>query len=178
MKISSSLSLVVLLTAANVQADQAKATSANVASQTMTGSYQRIKKFIIASAAAMPEADYAWKPTPEVRSYGQLIGHVADAQYMFCSAAKHEPQPKKDIEKTVTKKADLQKALADAFAYCDAVYAAGTDAAFAEPVELFGGKMTKFGALDINIAHDNEHYGNIVTYLRLKKIVPPSSSGM
>ena len=146
-------------------------------SASMKGSYERVKKFIVGAADLMPPADYAFKPTPEVRSYGQLIGHLADAQYMFCSSAKHEKLQRKDIEKNVTTKDALKKALAEAFAYCDAVYAASTDASLKEPAELFGGKMTKFSALDINVAHDNEHYGNIVTYLRLKKLVPPSSAG-
>jgi uncharacterized damage-inducible protein DinB len=151
---------------------------ANPLSMSMGFLYERVKKFLVDSAEAMPDKDYAFKPTPDVRSYAQLIGHVADAQYMFCSAVKHEAQPKKDIEKTVTSKAELKKALTEAFAYCDSVYSGSTDASLLQPVELFGGKrgpMTKFIAMDINIAHDNEHYGNIVTYLRLKKIVPPST---
>jgi uncharacterized damage-inducible protein DinB len=150
---------------------------ANPISQSMNRGYERVKKFIIAAADQMPADQYNFKPTPEVRSFGQLIGHVADAQYMFCSTAKKEPGPKKNIEKSMTTKADLTKALGEAFAYCDAVYAASTDAALTQPIELFGQKMIKFSALDINVAHDNEHYGNIVTYLRLKKLVPPSSAG-
>jgi len=153
----------------------------NPISSSLKGNYERVKKFIIGAAEEMPPADYAFKPTPEVRSFGQLIGHVADASYMFCGAAKKETKPpvKASIEKTVTTKDALKKALADAFAYCDAVYADGKDAALSTPISLFGNdKMLKFQALDINVAHDNEHYGNIVTYLRLKKHVPPSSQGM
>jgi uncharacterized damage-inducible protein DinB len=151
--------------------------SGNALSQSMKIGYERTKKFIVGAAELMPPADYAFKPTPEVRSFGELIGHVADASYMFCSAAKGGPSPKKEsIEKTVSSKDALKKALADAFAYCDAVYAASTDAALTQPVDLFGKKLPKFTALDVNVAHDNEHYGNIVTYLRLKKLVPPSSA--
>jgi hypothetical protein len=84
--------------------------------------------------------------------------------------------PKKEsIEKTATTKEALKKALADAFAYCDAVYAGSTDAALTQPIQLFGQQMIKFSALDINLSHDSEHYGNMVTYLRLKKLTPPSS---
>ena len=98
---------------------------------------------------------------------------------MFCGVAKKDTKPptKGSIEKTMSTKADLKKALGDAFAYCDAVYAASTDATLtSQMIELFGNKMPKFQALDINVAHDNEHYGNIVTYLRLKKLVPPSTN--
>ena len=153
---------------------------ANPISSSLKGNYERVKKFIVGAAEEMPPADYAFKPTPEVRSFGQLIGHIADASYMFCGAAKKETKSpaKASAEKTATTKAELKKALADAFAYCDAVYAASTDATLSAPIELFGNKMIKFQALDINVAHDNEHYGNIVTYLRIKKLVPPSSSNM
>ena len=120
-------------------------------------------------------AEFAFKPTPEVRSYGQLLGHVADASYMFCSAAKGTKAPKKEIEKTATTKDALKKELAEAFAFCDGVYESATDAALQAPIELFGRKMIKFSALDINVAHDMEHYGNMVTYLRMKKLTPPSS---
>jgi len=153
----------------------------NPISSSLKGNFERVKKFIIGAADEMPAADYGFKPSPEVRSFGQLIGHIADASYMFCGAAKKETKApaKESIEKTATTKDALKKALADAFAYCDAVYAASKDAALSTPISLFGNdKMLKFQALDINVARDNEHYGNIVTYLRIKKLVPPSSSGM
>ncbi len=166
----------VLLAAPLAFAQPKPASGANPISSSLKGNFERVEKFLLGAAEEMPPADYAFKPTPEVRSFGQLIGHVADASYMFCGAAKKETKaPKASIEKTVTTKAELQKALAEAFAYCDAAYAASTDATLTSPIELFGGKMIKFQALDINVAHDNEHYGNVVTYLRLKKLVPPSS---
>ena len=167
-----------LLVGTTALADPPKpADAANPLSQTVTHSYERVKKFLIGAAAEMPADQYGFKPTPDVRSFGQLIGHVADTQMMFCSLAKHDTTAKKpDFEKTATTKAALQKALADGFAYCDAVYASTTDATLTQPVEMFGQKLTRFAALDINVAHDNEHYGNIVTYLRLKKLVPPSSA--
>ena len=79
------------------------------------------------------------------------------------------------IEKGTTTKADLQKALAAAFAYCDKVYAAVGDNTATAMVKGFWGEMPKLSVLDFNTAHDFEHYGNIVTYMRLKDIVPPSS---
>jgi uncharacterized damage-inducible protein DinB len=154
---------------------------ANPISSSLKIGFERVKGFILAAADEMPPADYAFKPTPDVRSFGQLIGHVADASYMFCGAAKKEtskPAVAGTIEKTMTSKDALKKALADAFAYCDAVYASTTDASLQSSIDLFKMKMIKFNALDVNVAHDNEHYGNIVTYLRIKKLVPPSSSKM
>ncbi len=174
------VAVLILAAAPLARAEQPKsadaAALANPISSSLKFNFDRVKKFLLAAADEMPPADYAFKPAPEVRSFGQLVGHVADASYMFCSAAKGEASPKKaSIEKTVTDKTALKKALADAFAYCDAVYAASTDATLNQPIQLFGQKMMKFAALDINVAHDNEHYGNIVTYLRIKKLVPPSS---
>ena len=84
----------------------------------------------------MPEQNYSFKPTPEVRSFGQLVGHVADAQYGFCSTATGEPNPMKAIEKTKTSKADLVVALKDAVAYCNKAYAGMTDAQGSQTVKL------------------------------------------
>ena len=177
------LAAVVVLVAAPLAFAQPKApdaaAAANPISTSLKNNYERVKKFIVGAAEEMPPAEYSFKPTPDVRSFGQLVGHIADASYMFCGKAKGEAKPQShEIEKTATTKAELKKALADAFAYCDAVYAASTDATLTTPIEMFGNKMPRFQALDINVAHDNEHYGNIVTYLRLKKLVPPSSTKM
>ncbi len=139
--------------------------------------WNSVKKNVTGAATQMPENEYSFKPTPEVRSFGQIIGHLANAHYMICSAAKGEKNPNStDFEKT-TAKADLVKALADSVAYCDGVYTATTDATGGDSAELFGGKRTKFFALNTNVNHDNEHYGNLVTYMRLKSHVPPSSAG-
>lgn len=130
---------------------------------------------IVKAAEKAPEEIYSYKPTPEVRSFGQLIGHVADAQYLFCSAVKGEKVAPKGIEKSEASKAELTAALKEAFAYCDGVYSSLTDAAAADKVKFFGNDRTKLSILNFNTIHNYEHYGNIVTYLRLKNIVPPSS---
>jgi uncharacterized damage-inducible protein DinB len=144
--------------------------------------YGVIKGYITKAAAKMPEENYSFKPTPDVRSFGQIIGHIADANYGFCSAAGGEKAPvggfepgSVSIEKTKTAKADLEKALADSFAFCDKVHAAMTDAGGAAMVKFMMGDMPKLSILEFNTHHDFEHYGNIVTYMRLKGIVPPSS---
>ena len=133
------------------------------------------KDNILRSAEKMPEANYSFKPTPEVRSFGQLIGHIADSQYLFCSAVLGKPNPAPGIEKSKTAKADLLQAVKDAFAYCDQAYTALTDAQAGAPVKFFGADQAKTTVLSFNTAHNNEHYGNIVTYLRIKGLVPPSS---
>jgi uncharacterized damage-inducible protein DinB len=137
--------------------------------------YARMKTILVSSAEKMPEESYNFKPTETVRSYGQIVGHVADAQYNFCALALGETNPGLKIEQTKTSKADLVAALKDAFTYCDKAYDGMTDASGIQTVKMFGMDMPKFGVLNINNAHDMEHYGNLVTYMRLKNIVPPTS---
>ncbi len=137
--------------------------------------YAHVKDILLRTAEKVPEGDYNFKPTPEVRSFGQIIGHVADAQYLFCSIALGEKNPAPKIEETKTSKADLIAALKEAFAYCDKAYDGMSDTSGAQMVKLFGSDMPKLGVLTINNMHNMEHYGNLVTYMRLKNIVPPSS---
>lgn len=137
--------------------------------------HEMVKNNILRSAEKMPEDNYSFRPVPEVRSFGQLLGHIADAQYLFCSAVVGKPNPAPGIERSKTSKADLLAALKEAFAYCDAAYAEMTDAKLAETVKFFGREQARATVLAFNTAHNNEHYGNIVTYLRMKGIVPPSS---
>jgi uncharacterized damage-inducible protein DinB len=137
--------------------------------------YGYLKDILLRSAEKMPEENYNFKPTEAVRSFGQILGHVADSQYYFCSVVLGEKNPAPKVEKTKTLKADLVASLKDAFAYCDKAYNGMTDASGAETVKLFNDDMRKRDVLTVNNMHSVEHYGNIVTYLRLKNIVPPSS---
>ena len=137
--------------------------------------YGMISSSLIGGASKMPEENYSFKPTPEIRSFGQLVGHAADAQYLFCSIAAGEKNPMLNIEKTKTSKADLVQALKDGVDYCNKVYAAMTDAQASQIVKMFGRDVAKLTVLTLNTAHSDEHYGNMVTYLRLKGIVPPTS---
>ena len=137
--------------------------------------YTRVSTLLMKSAEKMPEENYSFKPTDGVRTYGQILGHVADAQYLFCSIATGEKNPDLKIEQTKTSKADLMVALKDAFAYCDKAYSSMTDASGAQTVSLFGRDTPKLGVLTVNNMHNMEHYGNLVVYMRMKGIVPPSS---
>jgi uncharacterized damage-inducible protein DinB len=170
--------LLVFCTASAVRAQQAKGPDAavNPLSAAMFAEYSTIKGYIIKAADQMPEENYGFQPTPAVRTYGQLIGHLADAQYAFCAQAKGEKSPHPaSFEKTMTAKADLVKALRDGFAYCDAVYAGLSDSQLKDKVDFFGQHQARLYVVSLNSAHDDEHYGNIVTYLRIKGLVPPSS---
>jgi uncharacterized damage-inducible protein DinB len=138
--------------------------------------YGQVRAYVTAAAEQMPEADYGFKPTPEVRSFGQLVGHVANAQFMFCSAALGEANPSTaNLEQSTSKEA-LVAAMHASNALCDRAYAQ-TDESAMQALQLFGRPNSRLGVLILNAAHDFEHYGNMVTYMRLKGMVPPSSQG-
>jgi uncharacterized damage-inducible protein DinB len=133
------------------------------------------RDYITASAADVPKELYSYRPTPAVRTFGEIIGHVAGSQNMFCAMVLGEKVPDEDaIQKTATTKAALVDALKKSNDYCAKAYAT-TDAANAAMVDLFGQQRSKLFALLTNASHDAEHYGNIVTYMRMNKMVPPSS---
>lgn len=137
--------------------------------------YRSIRDYFIRAAEKMPEAAYGFKPTPEVRSFGQQIAHVADDQYNLCSPAKGETRKEayRYIETTFFTKADLVSHLKAAFAYCDGAYDSLTDTSAAQPSAR--ADKSNFEMLNWNLWHTWEHYGNIVVYLRMKGIVPPTS---
>ncbi|HET7039438.1 MAG TPA: DinB family protein [Gemmatimonadales bacterium] len=134
-----------------------------------------VTNYVTQAAQDMPEDKYAYRPTPEVRSFGELIGHVAGAQNMICAAALGEPQPAEDaVEKAAKTKEALIQALRQSTEYCNRAFSQA-DAATRAPTTLFGRETTRFHALVLNATHNGEHYGNLVTYLRINGIVPPSS---
>jgi uncharacterized damage-inducible protein DinB len=133
------------------------------------------KGILLRSAEKMPEENYSFKPVDTVRTYGQIIGHLADAQYLFCSKVLDEKNAEPKIEQTKTSKPDLIAALKSAFAYCDKAYDGMTDTSGGQIVKLFGTDTPMLGVLNFNNVHNMEHYGNLVTYMRIKNIVPPTS---
>lgn len=139
------------------------------------GMYSASQQILLGAAAAMPEEGYAFRPVDSVRTFGQIVGHVADSQYAMCSTVLGETNPAPAVEKTKSTKADLVAALREAFTYCQRAYAGLTDAAAVETVQMMGGATPKLGVLNVNNIHTIEHYGNMVTYLRMNGIVPPTS---
>jgi hypothetical protein len=143
-------------------------------------SYAGIKDNLTLAADKLPEADYAFKPSsmPEVRTFGQLFGHVANAQFNACSAARGVPNPNMGINNEQKKtKAEIVKALADSFAHCDPAFASLTEENGAQPMTQGRGQMARSAILAGLIAHSNEMYGTAAVYLRAKNVVPPSTEG-
>jgi uncharacterized damage-inducible protein DinB len=144
-----------------------------------------IRKYLLGAAERMPDADFHFKPqgtTPEVRTFGQIVAHLANANYAICAVAKAEKPPNTplDDQKETKPKAELVKALTDALTYCDTVYDSQTTATLTEMMKRqlpnnVTVERARGNSLISNLSHNNEHYGNLVTYLRAKGLVPPSS---
>ncbi len=131
--------------------------------------------YITQVAEETAEADYAWRPTEGVRSIGEMIGHIAGAQYLICAAALGDPPRDEDaVERSAKTKAALVEALKASTEYCARAYRQSDEALRGETT-LFGQKGSRYYALGMNATHNGEHYGNLVTYLRLRGVVPPSS---
>lgn len=168
--------LACLLATATVAVAQEPAQAQNPLVNHKKWLYANLKQILINSAEAMPEEHYAFRPADDVRTFGQLVGHVADGQYIFCSSVLQEKSPSPGVEKSRTSKADLISALKEAFAYCERAYASVTDATADDMVKSLGGRThPKLGVLTVNSMHNMLHYGNMVTYLRMKDVVPPTS---
>jgi uncharacterized damage-inducible protein DinB len=168
--------LLILLAAASpaLAQQQPAARDANVGVAAARAHWRTVHGYIQRAAEQLPESLYNYKPTPAVRSFAELFGHIAGSEYMFCAPVRGEgPRAEDEIESKVKDKAGLVKALKDAAAYCEVAYSI-SDAAAAETIDLFG-KRSKINALIFNTTHDGEHYGNIITYMRMKGLVPPSS---
>jgi len=150
---------------------------------TITGAinstYNMAKGWILKSADMMSEENYKWQPTPEVRTFGRLIAHIADDNNVFCGSLIGGPMSFGAVEKALGtgSKAELKKALEDSFVNCDKAFALGEEKLLTETASGIGGLQPKLGLLAFNNAHIMEHYGNIITYMRLKGLVPPSSGG-
>jgi uncharacterized damage-inducible protein DinB len=148
----------------------------------LQGQYATLKRNIIGSAEKMPAEHFTFRPAPEVMTYAELLAHVLDVQYAYCSAVKGVPNPAiaKDLVKTTKDKAAVIQLATDSFAFCDDVMAALTNENALEMLTVGAApnqrQVARGNQLTMLVVHGNEHYGNLVTYLRIKGIVPPSSA--
>jgi uncharacterized damage-inducible protein DinB len=172
------LTISLALGASALYAQGSAAPAGNPAVTEARQAYNQIKTNWTGLAAKMPAESYDFKPVPEIRSFGELVAHVADAQMNYCSTA--AGQAKRGDAATKKTKDDLVAALKASFDECDAAWEGTTEA---NAMQLMGGgrmQRSRLGTLINNTTHDNEEYGYGAVYLRLKGIVPPSSdrSGM
>ena len=136
--------------------------------------YNVVKNNILKAADKMPDEAYDFKPTPEERSFGGWVQHLADAQSNNCPRILGQ-QPPAPGAAAPTGKAALVAYLKKSFDTCDAAYSGLTDANGSDTIQTYRGPATRFAALSGNLNHDSEGYGSMAVYLRLKGVVPPSS---
>lgn len=167
-------SLLLLAIASPLLAQQQAGDPSGASVAAARASWRTAHTYIVRSAQQLTEADFAFKPVATVRSFGQIVAHVADDETGWCAQVLGEPVKQTQYEKRLTSKADIVKAIQDAGASCEKAYGI-SDAQAAGETTIWGGQQAKIKGLIDNAAHDWEHYGNIVTYLRIKGMVPPSS---
>ena len=174
--------LLVVIAAGNADAQQAKAQKSSakasgfMAAAGMTKVYDMSKNFILKTAEQVPEDKYSYRPTPEVRTLGAILGHIADGHQYLCGViAGSAPKGEQPVNEKLEGKAAITTALKKSFDDCDAVLAKVTDADLTRQVNMFGMDVPLSAAVTMLASHDWEHYGNLVTYMRSNNIVPPSS---
>jgi uncharacterized damage-inducible protein DinB len=169
--------LVALFAAAPAFAQTAPASAPASSMAAARNVWKPAHDYVLKSAEQMPESKFSFKPTPEVRSFGEILGHVAGSEFMFCAAALGEaPRAENAVEKSKHTKAELIAALKESGEYCQRAYTQ-SDAAGGKAMKMFGDPSSVLEVLVLNASHDYEHYGNLVTYLRINGMVPPSSQG-
>jgi hypothetical protein len=170
-----SLAFVVLLGIPSLAGAQTPApATADPISRSIRNAWTNAKRNITESADQMAEADYAFKPVDTVRSFGAILAHIAGANYVFCGPAKNDKTAYEEdrFEKTLKTKAEIVKALNESITYCDEAYTSLTDKTAGE---MTSNNVARAQRLINNAGHLQEHYGNLVTYFRIKGMVPPSS---
>lgn len=154
---------------------QEKSSNASMVTMGMSQLFNLAKANIAKSAEQMPADKYSYQPTKEVRTFGQMIGHITDANNFFCNMLAGTKQDYSVKAESLATKAELQQALAKSFEKCDAALAATTDADLVKPVTIFGNQANVSALVTMLASHNWEHYGNLVTYMRINGMVPPSS---
>jgi hypothetical protein len=137
-------------------------------------SYSTLKPNVIKAAEKMPEADFQYRPTPDIRTFARVVNHITEAQFRTCGTLNGS----KDIAKPPADTADKATILAGlkaSYDECDKAYGALTDTNVSEMITLGQNKRSRIGMAWGNVSHDNEQYAELSTYLRLKNLAPPTS---
>jgi uncharacterized damage-inducible protein DinB len=148
--------------------------------------YQDVRDNVVGAARRVPDDDYDFRPSRDVRTFGEMVAHIADTQYFFCSAGRGEANPNEpdhragvvaaeSLEARLRAKADIVAAAEAAFAYCDPLYERASDQDITRPMTVAMTGQPRVRALLLGIYHMARHYGNMVTYMRELGLVPPSS---
>ncbi len=137
--------------------------------------YQTAKLNLVESAEAMPTEAIEYRLTPDQRSFGDWISHTAGMNFNTCAAMAGKTTPANDSAKAKTK-AEIQKVIQESFTYCDSVISGMTDTQALTEVTIGTRKVMPVDSMIGYIANLNAHYGNMVGYLRMKGVIPPSTA--
>jgi hypothetical protein len=175
MRIEIALAVLGLVALSAVCGAQAPAAAPVGPAAEVQAAYSRIKPNVLKAAEKMPEADFQYKPTPDIRTFARIVNHVTEAQFHTCSALNGVPFEPKAVPSDTADKATVLAGLTASFAACDKAYASLTDATITEVLTLGPVKRSRIGLAWGNVSHDNEQYAELSTYLRLKGLVPPTA---
>ncbi len=168
--------MLVLLTISVVWAQApAPAAPVNPLSASALSMYTMARDNILKSAEKMAEADYSFRPVDTVMTFRQLLIHIAEGNIMVAGNATTDAKPKVSVDKEKGTKEEVIAALRTSFGFTDKLYEGMTDARALEMIDMWKAKRPVIHALTFNVVHNYEHYGNLVTYMRIKGLVPPSS---
>ena len=178
MKYAWQLALLASLAAAPAAA-QTQPASGDPLTSALKRQFENVSRNVKEAAEKMPEEKFSYQATKDVRTFGAFVGHVANAHYMLCSRAKGEDNPNKEEFEKATGKAALVKAITAANEYCASVFSGANDKWMLETITQGQApnqvQVPRAAILASNTSHSNEHYGNLVTYMRLNGLVPPST---
>lgn len=156
-------------------AAQAPATAMPGPAGEVQAAYNRVKPNLLKAAEKMPEADFQYRPTADIRTFARIVNHVTEAQFHTCSALNGTTFDPKSVPSDTADKATVLAGLKASFAACDQAYGALTDASITEMLTLGQAKSSRIGMAWGNVSHDNEQYAELATYLRLKGLAPPTA---
>jgi uncharacterized damage-inducible protein DinB len=174
--VNAALALLLAAAPAAAQMDHGGHHDGSPSLEGVRGLHETVRGYLLASAEQASPELWDYRPTEEVRSFGEIVGHVANAGYAFCAAAMGTSPPPRENAEELGSQAEVVEALRGSFDYCEDAYRMDPERAD-EPVTLFGQEHTRLSALAFNMGHNYEHYGNLVTYMRINGMVPPSSRG-
>lgn len=146
----------------------------SVFSDVTRAAWYDVNSLLLAAARKMPDKHYGFRPVKDARTFAEIVGHLAGEHYAICGAVTGRTLPVTRFE-TLTKKDALVAALQDSIALCDLAYGLLTDENAAFRYSVFDTVGTRLSLLTSNIAHDNEHYGSLATYMRINGVMPPST---
>jgi uncharacterized damage-inducible protein DinB len=134
------------------------------------------RDLVVNLVQVMPEDKYDYKPTPEIRSFREIVSHLILENHTFMSLVAGEPAPDKAKIEALKSRDELTKALSESYAFGERTLAALTDAKAVEKVTMRGQSVLRWYPVLYNIQDSMDHYGNLVVYVRLNGLVPPRTA--